>query len=53
MAHNNFDLLSLLLQLIDDARNDIYIHIDKKVKDFDVKKYENMCTYSKVYFSQM
>ncbi len=51
MAHNNFDLLSLLLQLIDDARNDIYIHIDKKVKDFDVKKYENMCTYSKVYFT--
>lgn len=27
MAHNNFDLLSLLLQLIDDARNDIYIYI--------------------------
>lgn len=51
MAHNNFSLLSLLLQLIDDVRNDIYIHIDKKVKDFDVKKYENMCTHSKVYFT--
>ena len=27
MAHNNFSLLSLLLQLIDDVRNDIYIYI--------------------------
>ena len=30
IAHNNFNLLKTLLKLIDDERNDIYIHIDKK-----------------------
>lgn len=34
MAHNNFEQLQILLSLIDDARNDIYLHIDKKVSDF-------------------
>lgn len=32
MAHNDFYTLEKLLCLIDDERNDIYIHIDKKVK---------------------
>ena len=35
MAHNNFDQLAVLIDLIDDARNDIYLHIDKKAKNFD------------------
>lgn len=30
IAHNNYDLLKKLIALIDDERNDIYIHIDKK-----------------------
>lgn len=30
MAYNNWHQLSVLLQLLDDHRNDIYIHIDKK-----------------------
>lgn len=33
MAHTNFDQLKLLLTLLDDERNDIYIHFDKKVKE--------------------
>ncbi|MGN1262595.1 MAG: glycosyl transferase, partial [Prevotella sp.] len=32
MAHNEWDLLNTLLSLIDDERNDIFLHIDKKVK---------------------
>lgn len=32
MAHNEWDLLNVLLSLLDDERNDIYLHIDKKVK---------------------
>lgn len=32
LAHNEFGLLQLLLDCLDDARNDIYVHIDKKVK---------------------
>ena len=32
LAHNEFGLLQTRLDCIDDARNDIYVHIDKKVK---------------------
>lgn len=34
MAHNNFGQLQTLLSLLDDERNDIYLHIDKKSGDF-------------------
>ena len=34
MAHNNFGQLQTLLSLLDDERNDIYLHIDKKSADF-------------------
>jgi hypothetical protein len=34
MAHKNFEQVSLLLQLLDDARFDIYLHIDKNVATF-------------------
>lgn len=30
MAHNNPKVLNVLLSMLDDARNDIYLHIDKK-----------------------
>lgn len=33
MAHNEFDLLQILVSCLDDPRNDIYVHIDKKVKE--------------------
>ena len=33
MAHNEWELLNTLLSLIDDERNDIFLHIDKKVKN--------------------
>ena len=32
IAHNNFDQLQLLINLLDDNRNDIFIHIDKKIE---------------------
>lgn len=32
IAHHNFEVLKTLINLIDDVRNDIFIHIDKKVK---------------------
>ena len=38
MAHNNFYLLDRLLRLIDDERNDIFLHIDKKTKNVPVKQ---------------
>ncbi len=33
LAHNQFDVLELLLKSLDDERNDIYLHFDKKVKE--------------------
>lgn len=36
LAHNEFGLLQQLLDTLDDPRNDIYVHIDKKVKALPV-----------------
>ena len=36
MAHTNFDQLQTLIDLLDDERNDIYLHIDKKAKNVPV-----------------
>lgn len=33
IAHNEFDVLGLLIESLDDERNDLYVHIDKKVKE--------------------
>lgn len=40
MAHNNFEYLKTLIELVDDPRNDVFIHIDKKANfnDFDMLK---------------
>lgn len=35
MAHTDFALLKTLIKMLDDERNDIYLHVDKKAKDFD------------------
>lgn len=32
LAHHEFGLLQTLIDCLDDARNDIYVHIDKKVR---------------------
>ena len=38
MAHHRPDLLRKLLDAIDDSRNDVFLHIDKKSVDtFDLK----------------
>lgn len=33
IAHTRFDQVAKLLELLDDERNDLYIHIDQKVSD--------------------
>ena len=48
MAHNEFDILEKQLRLLDDYRNDIYIHIDKKVKQFNFNYYKNIVKNSNV-----
>ena len=32
IAHDKFEQLQMLIDLLDDSRNDIFVHIDKKVK---------------------
>ena len=36
IAHTNFEQLQTLIDLLDDERNDIYLHIDKKAKNSPV-----------------
>lgn len=41
IAHNEWEVLRYLLTLIDDARNDVFIHFDKKVKNLPVLHLEH------------
>ena len=40
IAHNEFEVLEALLRMIDDERNDIYLHIDSKVQNIEKLKLE-------------
>lgn len=50
MAHNHFEYLNQLVKTLDDPRNDIFVHIDKKAKftNFDLLK--SGIHYSAVYY---
>jgi hypothetical protein len=50
MAHNNFSILEKLIKLLDDKRNDIYIHIDKKVSHFDFNYFKQLTQKSNIHF---
>lgn len=50
MAHDNFYILEKLIQLIDYDLNDIYIHIDKKAKNFNFNYFRNLVNKSNIYF---
>lgn len=45
LAHSDFQLLEYLLMALDDVRNDIYVHIDKKVANIPYLT----CKYSNLY----
>lgn len=51
IAHNEFYILEKLLKLIDDERNDIYLHIDKKIKNFDLEYFQKIVKKSHLYFT--
>lgn len=52
MAHDEFYILEILLKLLDDERNDIYLHIDKKVNNFDFDYFKNVVRKSNIYFTK-
>jgi hypothetical protein len=45
ITHNEFEVLEKLLQAIDDERNDIFIHFDRKVKQLPVLQTRNAGLY--------
>lgn len=44
IAHNNFEMLRMLIQSLDDPRNDLYVHVDAKCKDYDSRFLEGLVT---------
>ncbi len=52
MAHNEPYILEKLIRLIDDERNDIFLHIDKKWKDFDFTYFKDIVKKSHLYFTE-
>lgn len=52
MAHHQFDFLKELLAALDHERNDIYLHIDQKVSDFDFPAFSRVVQKSGLYFTQ-
>lgn len=50
LCHNNFKQLCLLLDLLDDKRNDIYIHVDKKTNNVPFDMIKAATKHSGVYF---
>lgn len=48
MAHTQPELLKILLKLLDDERNDIYLHIDKKAQDFPVERMKGVLRHAKL-----
>ena len=49
MAHNEFELLYRLLKELDDPRNDIFLHVDKKTKFLDEKKLRSTVVSSELF----
>ena len=52
MCHNNFGILEKLVSVLDDPRNDIYIHVDKKVRNIAELKSRLVVSYATVYFTK-
>ncbi len=52
IAHNQFELLNLMLRCLDDENNDFYIHIDAKVKSFNKETIIKGIKRSKIFFTE-
>ena len=52
MAHTQPELLKKLLQMLDNERNDIYLHIDSKAKDYPLDEIAAVLQKSKCIFTE-
>ncbi|MBQ9549118.1 MAG: glycosyl transferase [Bacteroidales bacterium] len=50
LAHAHFAQLRTLLRLLDDGRNDIFVHVDARAKDFRQQDFEGVCRKSRLQF---
>ena len=50
MCHTNFDQLKILLDLLDDERNDLYLHIDKKAAGYSTDEIKQTVKKSNLFF---
>ena len=51
LAHKNPGQLRKLIELLDDSRNDIYVHVDAKNKDIREEDFKDSCRYSRLSFA--
>ena len=52
MAHTQPELLKMLLKKLDDERNDIYLHIDSKAKDYALEEIASVLKKSNCIFTE-
>lgn len=52
IAHNNFGQLKQLIGLLDSESHDIYVHIDKRCKNFNKDKFSNITSRSRLFIFQ-
>lgn len=52
IAHNQFELLKMLIELLDFEQNDFYIHIDKKATDFEFEDFACIPKKSNIFFTR-
>jgi hypothetical protein len=50
MTHGQFDQLKKLILLLDDPRNDIYVHVDAKSHDFNQDQFNNLTKKAGLFF---
>lgn len=50
LAHKNLGQLRKLIELLDNTHNDIFVHVDAKLKEFNASEWENICRYSRLEF---
>lgn len=52
MAHTQPELLKKLVMLLDDERNDLYIHVDSKAKDYPMEEISSCVKYANCVFTE-
>ena len=49
-VYDNFPVLDVLLRMLDDPRNEVFIHVDRRVRNFDYEYFAKLCRSATVIF---